>query len=391
MLTSLHINRFRSCLDVRLTSLTEVTALVGRNGAGKTNILQAFEWLGKVIGGDLSSKQPRKTTEPGRMSVEITLLGAPYWYSVNRAASLFRAEGGDTERSEAFEEELTRYDTGELIFKRVGETVELSGAIEPLLVGQETSTVLALLSLLPKTHALRSLLLHFWSFFTHVTYYPFGDLGDAEELAVIMASDFTEWEGSPRSWKSTNAQGTVMRIIKLSNDDPDKFEELKVILGSHNLDLIADIDVIRVPIKPGDHQNSDPANFVYFVDFTPSSHTTSFSFDKLSYGTKRIVQLVVSMLSDDSDISLIEQPEDGIHPALLHKLIPFMRNYAEGKQVIVASHSPAVLNSVEPEEIRLIEMGNGRTYARPLSKIEITAANNYLAKSGPLADFVAAL
>ena len=42
MLTKVRIQNFRLCRDVTLENLGATTALVGRNGAGKSNILQAI-------------------------------------------------------------------------------------------------------------------------------------------------------------------------------------------------------------------------------------------------------------------------------------------------------------------------------------------------------------
>jgi len=44
VLKSVHIKNFRSCKDVTLEGLGHLSALVGRNGAGKTTILRAIEW-----------------------------------------------------------------------------------------------------------------------------------------------------------------------------------------------------------------------------------------------------------------------------------------------------------------------------------------------------------
>src|SRR5947209_8138786 len=43
MLRRVQINHYRSCKDVVIDGLSYVTALVGRNGSGKTNILRAIQ------------------------------------------------------------------------------------------------------------------------------------------------------------------------------------------------------------------------------------------------------------------------------------------------------------------------------------------------------------
>ena len=53
MLKSIVIRGFRSCRDVSLTDLPSLVALIGRNAAGKTNILRAIEWVARLASGGL--------------------------------------------------------------------------------------------------------------------------------------------------------------------------------------------------------------------------------------------------------------------------------------------------------------------------------------------------
>ncbi len=48
MLTRVEISKFRSCEDLVLDNLGPMTVLVGRNGAGKTNILRGIEWAART-------------------------------------------------------------------------------------------------------------------------------------------------------------------------------------------------------------------------------------------------------------------------------------------------------------------------------------------------------
>ena len=42
------LRNFRTCHEVELTDLEHLTVLMGRNGVGKTNILQGIEWLART-------------------------------------------------------------------------------------------------------------------------------------------------------------------------------------------------------------------------------------------------------------------------------------------------------------------------------------------------------
>ncbi len=48
MLKSLEIENYRSCRSTKLLFDETVSALVGKNGVGKTNILKCIEWLAEL-------------------------------------------------------------------------------------------------------------------------------------------------------------------------------------------------------------------------------------------------------------------------------------------------------------------------------------------------------
>jgi AAA15 family ATPase/GTPase len=72
------------------------------------------------------------------------------------------------------------------------------------------------------------------------------------------------------------------------------------------------------------------------------------NFDQLSDGTKRIIYLVSEAINYQtfisSEILLLEEPELGIHPHQLHKLMTFLKEQSADKQIIITTHSPQVLN-----------------------------------------------
>ena len=81
-----------------------------------------------------------------------------------------------------------------------------------------------------------------------------------------------------------------------------------------------------------------------------------FKWNELSDGTRRIVWLVLNILTTNSNIILIEEPELGIHPLQLNKLMEFIKKESKNKQIIITTHSPEVLNVLEPDELDRIKL-----------------------------------
>ena len=102
----------------------------------------------------------------------------------------------------------------------------------------------------------------------------------------------------------------------------------------------------------------------------------------------QVLYLLVALLFDRSSVMLVEQPEDGIHPGLLAKLIGLLRVNADPTQIVLTSHSPTVLSSLRPEDVRLVEMRDGSTQVRALTENEVQRAQEYMQREGSLAEFL---
>src|SRR5262249_12384255 len=105
---------------------------------------------------------------------------------------------------------------------------------------------------------------------------------------------------------------------------------------------------------------------------------------------RRVIRMVVSLLFDRRALMLIEEPEDSIHPGLLRKLIDVFRTYSDQTQVLFATHSPEVLDMLEPEEVLLVTAPEGRTSVRRLTNEEVQQARQFLQDEGSLSDYLEA-
>jgi predicted ATPase len=403
MLNFVHIHRYRSCADVRLDRVGRVTALIGRNGAGKTNILKGIEWVAAIISDRAASsvtpsERFYRDDEPGSVTISFVVGEVGYTYSVEKHTEYRPDKDGSVTAVEHFKERLTEDgNTGAPpLLNRDGERVVIGTSGAEIALSTSSSAIAALIALLPESDSLRLRLIAIAAFFGSVIYYPLLQTGRVGQAArIVSAEDFAKWNSRPNRFLLNSAESTVMRIVKLYLEDQNKLEELQSLLGDDGLGLVRRVVVQRIETQSDEPDEDDKASekkrFLYFVRFTPCGHAGLFSFDRLSFGTKRVIQLIVSMLVDEASVALIEQPEDGIHPGLLHKLTPLLRSYAEDSQFIIASHAPGVLDRLEPEEVRLVEMSDSVTTARALSEEEISVARDYLDDDGPLSDFLESL
>ena len=71
----------------------------------------------------------------------------------------------------------------------------------------------------------------------------------------------------------------------------------------------------------------------------------------LSDGTKRIFYVLYKIFTANSSLVFLEEPELGIHPDQLHKLMDFLIEQSKEKQIIITTHSPEVLNAIHPDEL----------------------------------------
>jgi predicted ATPase len=53
-------------------------------------------------------------------------------------------------------------------------------------------------------------------------------------------------------------------------------------------------------------------------------------------------------------ILLIEEPENGLHPARITEVMRVLREVSQRTQIILATHSPLVINELEPEEVTIV-------------------------------------
>lgn len=94
---------------------------------------------------------------------------------------------------------------------------------------------------------------------------------------------------------------------------------------------------------------------------------------RASFGTIRAIALF-AMLHDPSppQLTCLEEIDHGLHPHALDRLVDRIRDASKKTQIVLATHSPALVNRLEPEELIIVERNEatgGTRVVRPEPKL----------------------
>jgi predicted ATPase len=94
-------------------------------------------------------------------------------------------------------------------------------------------------------------------------------------------------------------------------------------------------------------------------------------------GTMLVTAFLALAYGPTPDLLLIEEPENGLHPARVGDIMALLRRMSRGevgdrrRQIIVTTHNPLFLNQAEPEEVRIVQRDpETGTRVTPLTEVK---------------------
>ncbi len=108
----------------------------------------------------------------------------------------------------------------------------------------------------------------------------------------------------------------------------------------------------------------------------------------LADGTLRVLETLVRLVDlRPRQTLLVEEPETGIHPGLLARLLNEFDSLTTSNQLVLSTHSPQVVSWASVDGLRLVDRGDGRTTVRALNRADKVELNAYLEEQGTLGDY----
>lgn len=170
------------------------------------------------------------------------------------------------------------------------------------------------------------------------------------------------------------------------------------IVGENGIQLVKDIEFDEfalpssiVEIKAGGKaiKREKTRNLIVPI-FTVDNNRLSPN--QLSEGTFKTLALLFYVITDKSDLLLIEEPEVCIHHGLLNSIITLVKKESKDKQIIITTHSDYVLDQLAPENVVIVKKGviegtTAKPITKSLSKKDFKALKEYLEEAGNLGEY----
>ncbi len=346
MITELWVKNYRSFEEVDLR-LERLTVLVGRNAAGKSNLVDALQFLRDALLSGLDIA----ITKRGGMSALRRWSGKGRPYNVEIAVELDLGEvdalyvvtlGSATRGDYQVKSEMCEFHAGDGIergfwvekgkWKRGPEAVRKTET-------QSRALTLPLLTGLPMFGDV-------YEFLTQMSFYTI--------MPDILQEPQAPTNPYPLDEKATNLS-SVLRQLKQG-------EQASAIALEASLSrMIDDIESYQVR-QVGSYLVTRLRHHGVEADRSPS-----FELFQESDGTLRLLGILTALYQvPPRSLIALEEPELTIHPGALAVLWEELRKASQRSQILITTHSPDLLDMCDADALRIVEKEVASHMSAPL-------------------------
>ncbi len=225
----------------------------------------------------------------------------------------------------------------------------------------------------------------------------FNNIENLIEFEILPASAIFMDSPNPDliiSWETkppvTDGLNRFLREIFQNHVKLDQETEEIPILFKTYLKRFTPIKDIRLAPNYNISRSHKGGLLVQYIKFEFLLNNQWLTWNQLSDGTKRIFYIITEV-TFANNVILLEEPELGIHPHQLIRLMDFIKEQSETKQIILTTHSPEVLNALKMNELDQIIVARydkeKGTQMSHLSDDDMEHARSYMKDKLFLSDF----
>ena len=355
-LTYLRIKNYRALRDVEFRDLTPLTVLIGPNGSGKSTVLDALDFLAEAVRGNLVGAWEKRERFRGMRtqgSEELIEFEAEIQLDESKPRLLYKLAIDEVDGTVFVSDESLIEQSGER--KRVF----YLNAAEPNSLrdrGYETHFRLNIYShdnLLEQSTTLSGT-----PYIARMGFFP-EQIGSEWPFALAIVKFFQAFRRvvfSDKHLKGFSDRGPQER---LSVDGENLTNVLYYYYASKPqiLNTIVKLLQQRVPSLAEIlmEKTSDDRLILRFRD---APFDKPFPARFMSGGTLKLTALFALLYEPAAEgLLAIEEPENELHPQLLYRLTEEFNKAAETRQLFVTTHSPLLLDALEPRQVWIMHRG----------------------------------
>lgn len=408
-LKSFKVRSYRSCQNTEFSMSENLTGLIGINGSGKSNVLNALLLLRKICEGRYLGMRSNEPT------LNICHIGATIEHE-NNAIQLKGKIGLETDDRNndeiifsRLEWKFSNFRKGEwfsiplewILFRNPEFPSHLPRRFRgqmpaPGRLGQNDIKFLRLLNDKNFKQKVEPLLNKILLFFTKISYYSATQFADPVRCPVSI--ELEEDRPRRRMRSSSGHEQFIFDLYNSKKENENEYQRYFNTVSKEGIGLIDGLEFKNLPIPSsvykvqsgGRIRQIDSKRFLIVPIFTIDGR--ELSPNQLSEGTFKTLALLYYIITDKSNLLLIEEPEVCVHHGLLDSIINLIIDQSKQKQIIISTHSDLVLDHLRPESILLVSYLKSKgtmvkQLKKSMSESNYGALKNYLKESGNLGEY----
>jgi predicted ATPase len=381
LIENVHIKNFGCVQDLEM-NLTPLHALIGPNDSGKSTILRAVRTGMQLINGNFSGSLDENSSQclpfhPGwNENSEINIVAKDYFrYSVlflnsenlKESVTLRSGLSNDSERKIWYQPEGIKPFLG--IFPKLTKT-DLQSAHLSEFFGPKSADW--------KSASMRN---KFDALIKQMkSQFPYVELTDQKPRMVRIDPDSLREPGdlipssNPIDFEENGAGiASVLDALMIKHYDGFLFVREKMRQMFPTIDSISmkNIEVTDEDLfTRGPHGDPTiPAKKIKKALEISLKNGAKIPAAFMSEGMLYYLAFATLQYLKPASILLVEEPENGLHPSRIKEIMKVLRDLSNSTQVLIATHSPLVINEMQPKEVSIIRRDPDKgTWAEPMKK-----------------------
>ena len=202
-------------------------------------------------------------------------------------------------------------------------------------------------------------------------------------LAQFLA-DIQPYRIDPRALREMQDPEAGVRLRSDGSNAASVLRQLDPDMCQHLQEFLQTVVPGEVEVRPERVQNKLSLKFRQRGEGTSALRLGPHS---MSDGTLRTLGLLAAAFQPRlPSVLIVEEPEATIHPGALGTILDVLRHAARATQTVVTTHSPDILEArwIEGRHLRIVSWEGGATRVEPISAATRTALREHLMDAGEL-------